>query len=260
MNEAVKHRSITLTMSNGRAMTFNYLLGPDCAPVWGEQEGVIDAEVVQVMGRTIWPGDTVIDGGACYGYFTVILSKLVGDKGKVIAIEPGENNLPYLKQNLANNDCNNVKVVDMALWFHIGLVDFHLAKDGGGNSIADLGHTNVRTQVATATLRQFTPAKLSKLDLEGAEADVLTMLKGTDDALFVIAEINKPALAKFNQSQNSLRRVMQDRGYSMFLMPMDGQMPVLVPDPTRLCCTRANVNVLFSTPHIVGCIWSLIAI
>ena len=58
-------------------------------------------------------GDTVIDIGANLGYYSRILSELVGDNGKVYAIEPVKPILNVLKYNLRNS--NNVRLYNCAL-------------------------------------------------------------------------------------------------------------------------------------------------
>jgi len=40
-----------------------------------------------IMGEYVSPGDTVIDLGCGGGYFTVALAKMVGDRGRVIAMD-----------------------------------------------------------------------------------------------------------------------------------------------------------------------------
>ena len=53
-------------------------------------------------------GDTVVDIGANIGYYTILLSKLVGDSGKVYAFEPGPKNFELLCKNVEMNNCRNV--------------------------------------------------------------------------------------------------------------------------------------------------------
>ena len=48
----------------------------------------------------ITQGDIVIDAGANIGIFTVISSTLVGDTGRVLAVEPDPENLRILKKIL----------------------------------------------------------------------------------------------------------------------------------------------------------------
>ncbi len=61
------------------------------------------------------PGDIVVDVGAHIGYYTLMASKAVGPKGKVIAIEPDPRNLSVLHQNIYGNNLKNVTIVDCAI-------------------------------------------------------------------------------------------------------------------------------------------------
>jgi FkbM family methyltransferase len=61
-------------------------------------------------------GDIVVVAGAHLGLFTVKASKIVGDKGKVIAIEPEPGNLEILKKNIELNNLNNVIIVNKGIW------------------------------------------------------------------------------------------------------------------------------------------------
>lgn len=51
------------------------------------------------------PGDVVIDAGANIGFFTLISSVLVGDFGKVYAIEAHPRVFKYLEGNVVLNKC-----------------------------------------------------------------------------------------------------------------------------------------------------------
>ena len=54
-------------------------------------------------------GDVVIDVGAYVGMFTIRASELVGESGRVIAIEPEPRNFSYLERN--TEGLNNVSLV-----------------------------------------------------------------------------------------------------------------------------------------------------
>ena len=53
-------------------------------------------------------GDVVVDIGANIGYYTILMSKLVGNSGKVYAFEPGSENFELLSKNIKKNNCTNV--------------------------------------------------------------------------------------------------------------------------------------------------------
>lgn len=53
---------------------------------------------------------TVIDIGANIGSHTVLMSKLVGEKGNVYAFEPSKNHIEILFFNLMINNCFNTKI------------------------------------------------------------------------------------------------------------------------------------------------------
>ena len=58
--------------------------------------------------RTVKPGDIIVDAGANVGYYTVIGSRLVGDRGKVYAFEPDPSNFELLRKNVELNGLKNV--------------------------------------------------------------------------------------------------------------------------------------------------------
>lgn len=66
--------------------------------------------------RLLKHGDTVIDAGANSGVFTVMASYLVGESGRIIAVEPDPEDLGTLKKNIEINSLKNVEVVEKALF------------------------------------------------------------------------------------------------------------------------------------------------
>src|SRR5262245_36942849 len=61
-------------------------------------------------------GDTVIDVGAHLGVYTIIASRKVGLKGKVISIEADPGNFEILNQNIIINQLENVTALNFAAY------------------------------------------------------------------------------------------------------------------------------------------------
>ncbi len=77
-------------------------------------------EYPQFLRRIVRRGDVVIDIGANLGYYSRIFSRLVGDEGKVYAVEPVQPVLGVLERNLRG--CRNVDILPFALGDADGVV------------------------------------------------------------------------------------------------------------------------------------------
>src|SRR6185312_16967062 len=75
-----------------------------------ERDGACEPEVIHVMTRVLNDGDVAIDGGANVGFFSCLMSRLVGPSGFVFAVEPTPFNHDKIETNLANNQMRNVVV------------------------------------------------------------------------------------------------------------------------------------------------------
>jgi FkbM family methyltransferase len=61
-----------------------------------------DAFEIEVLKEIIKPGSYILDIGANIGFYSKILSKIVGDQGQVFCFEPDKINFNYLKKNTAS--------------------------------------------------------------------------------------------------------------------------------------------------------------
>jgi FkbM family methyltransferase len=96
-----------------------------------------EPEMTEEFRRRVKPGMTLADIGANVGYYTILASRLVGPTGKVLAFEPDEDNLAYLRKNLAENGCGNVQVYPFAVGAKDGEADLHQCPTNpGAHSIA----------------------------------------------------------------------------------------------------------------------------
>ncbi|MGE4063596.1 MAG: FkbM family methyltransferase [Rhodospirillaceae bacterium] len=233
-----------------------------------------EPDVSLMMCQIVDAGDVVIDVGANAGFFTALLGVLAGPEGRVVSFEPGANNLPRLKNNIALNNLENVMLIEQPASNMPGEVIFFInSDDSGGNALWDVATFpgNVKSAAAPqkVTMRATTLdaeierlglaiPKLIKIDVEGAEVQVLLgaskMLTGCK-VPFVICEYHPFGLDQMGTSAQTLRSFMESLGYSTFAMYYDGAMPKLIPPGTALALPSI-VNVLFSTPAAVARVWS----
>jgi FkbM family methyltransferase len=142
--------------------------------------------------RELRNGDIVIDVGAHIGSYTIRCAKLVGENGKVIAIEPIPENLILLKNNLEFNKLNNVLIEDKAIHNKQSKIKLYYDADPSGASVFkksesnDLNTITVEATTLDAIIEKYNLKKIDllKVDVEGAEAEVLS-----DKALSITRKI-----------------------------------------------------------------------
>lgn len=118
-------------------------------------------------------GDSVIDCGAYRGYFTVLASKLVGEEGKVIAIEPDPFNVMLLKKNIKANKLNNVIIIQKGL----SNKEIEIGWSIGG-IVSQINRSKLFKIKTTTIDNIFKKTRLGtvdfiKMDIEGAEIEAL---------------------------------------------------------------------------------------
>ncbi|MGZ5447249.1 MAG: FkbM family methyltransferase [Thermoanaerobaculia bacterium] len=89
--------------------------------------GVHDRDSTRMCEAVLKRGQTFVDVGAHFGYFSLLASNLVGSSGEVIAIEALPETFGYLQRNLAGVPAT-VRMVQAAAWDSPGEVLF---RDGG---------------------------------------------------------------------------------------------------------------------------------
>jgi len=74
-----------------------------------------EKKCVEIVRQIIKPNMITIDIGACLGFYTMVFADIVGDGGKVYAIEPIPNNVLKIKELIAINKFNNIIVDQCAI-------------------------------------------------------------------------------------------------------------------------------------------------
>jgi len=168
----------------------------------------------------ITPGMTTIDIGANIGYYTLLLSKLVGEKGRVIAFEPEKSNLTDLLINVELNEARNVTVSKYAISNYIGSSRLLVSKEcSGEHSLVTSRNKKMDYQeVKVATLDSFIKGKVDfiKIDTEGNEVKVLLGAKrilNTNPHILLVVEAWPYGLVNAGSSIQELWEVLNAFGF-----------------------------------------------
>jgi len=148
--------------------------------------GTWEPEVVAVLKEEVAPGSYALQIGAHIGFYALLLCKLVGSEGKVVAFEPLPANFKVLEENLRLNGCSQGRAVNKAVLARSQKINFappaaealpssvSLSIDYGGEPI-EVEAVSVDEFLAAEGM----PVDLIMMDVEGAEEEVLRGARGT---------------------------------------------------------------------------------
>jgi FkbM family methyltransferase len=119
--------SIPVRTTGGFVMTaeLGTLMGRSLATA-----GLWEWYLTGVFGRLLGRGDVFVDVGANVGYYALVASRLVGDTGRVYALEPAPDTYARLVETLAMNRAANVTPIQVAAGAETGEAVLHGAAEG----------------------------------------------------------------------------------------------------------------------------------
>jgi len=129
----------------------------------------------------------VVDAGAHVGIFSLQAAQWAD---KVVALEPNPVNYAVLEANLYRNAAANVVPLNKALWAKTTSVGFGRATHSGGGHVSQLGTAKVETISLDELIAQFGPVDLLKIDIEGAEYEVLEAAQSLDSVHTIVGELH----------------------------------------------------------------------
>ena len=138
--------------------------------------GIYEPEKTEALCKIVARGDIVLDIGAHVGYFSVLMSSLVGPTGKIFSFEPRGINYTFLKKHLSKNNCSNVHVIKAAVGNTIGTAYMDTRTGTGTGKLHEAGNLAVKIISVDGFYREFPqypPPSFMKIDVEGAEFEVL---------------------------------------------------------------------------------------
>ncbi len=196
--------------------------------------GEYDERMSHVMSKYIQPGHTAWDVGAERGWFTLLMSKLVGSGGRVDAFEAFPQNARKLQGNVDINDMSWAHVNGAAVGGELGESWFIPPSDDitGSDYLQSCGGVGYLTdrpcdgaiRVPMITLDQYAESNgirrldFVKLDIEGAEVDAL---RGAANVLerfqpILAVEYNRSVLCRAGHSTQELDDLLDEYGYDRY--------------------------------------------
>jgi FkbM family methyltransferase len=168
-------------------------------------EGYWEFWLTRHFAQVVRPGDTVIDVGANLGYYTLLAADLVGENGRVVAIEPNPDVFRRLTSSIAVNGFDgrtSARNVALAAAGESGKRAFYVPagepKNGRfiipGEQADRLAETGTVSEVALGRIDpdEFQRVDFIKIDVEGAELMVLEHLRPVIEKFRpkVVCEVN----------------------------------------------------------------------
>ncbi|MEW2548873.1 FkbM family methyltransferase [Streptomyces sp. NPDC047002] len=179
-------------------------------------------------------GDTFVDVGANIGYYSVLASRLVGDGGRVVAVEASPAFHERLVQHVRLNRCENVRAVNGAVSDARKTLTFVLASSAnmGANSIVPYdGPAESSFDMEAAPLAELltdaeiSTARVIKIDVEGAEGSAVRglapLLGRLRPECEITVEVTPDRMAQLGDSVDELMSTMREHGYHAYRLAND---------------------------------------
>lgn len=186
--------------------------------------GILEKREMDFFKKTIKKGWTVLDIGANIGYPSLLFSKLVGERGRVIAFEPDKNNLEMLRKNIKVNNCKNIVVVPMAVSDRTGVGTLYVSDShSGDHRIYNLSHEKRETQnIKTISLDDYFNSEnkidFIQMDVQGAEGLVfkgMRKLLNENKRINILLEFWPEGLKKIGSSPRDFLRMIKSLGFQL---------------------------------------------
>jgi FkbM family methyltransferase len=218
----------------------------------------------RMLSRFLRPGDTVIDVGANIGYNTLFAAACVGPRGRVIAVEPAQDNLTILYANLVRNNLHNVFVLPYAAGAARERKQFFLRGDVSAvNSLYQENFYHPITQtveVLALPLDDLAIAnpRLVKIDVEGGELEVLHGMTGLlhPTPPILIVEWHPTLQQAAGHPADALPRYLLDQGFTLQAVSHLHTMALYAADipalTTHLLSKRSPVELLALSASAIG--------
>jgi FkbM family methyltransferase len=167
-------------------------------------------------------GDVVLECGGHHGCTAILLSKWVGDAGKVVTFEPLPANCDIIEKNIQQNRLKNVSLERKAVGAERGIITIC----NTSNSSITLSGKGLQVELTCLDEYERLNPTLLKIDVEGFEMQVLQGAKKILSKRPKLAiEIHAEKLSQYGASVQDLFRLIDVENYKVWIQWEEGQQP-----------------------------------
>lgn len=188
----------------------------------------------QAFIKEMRPGIVVYDVGAHIGTYTLVAALQTGARGCVVAYEPNDETRAYLQQHLVwNRVADRVQVRPMCCGATAGLRTFYFHEAEGMSGLVPVEGFQRRSVMVTTLDEEVAalglPPNLIKIDVEGAEFDVLQGAEGILRAHrpSLLVSLHPSPLAKLGASPTDVLNWLKRQGYRWQRVSEDYEIHIL---------------------------------
>lgn len=210
----------------------------------------------RILQAVVAPGGRAVDVGAGVGLHTIALAQAAGQTGRVEAFEAEARLEPFLKRTIAANGFSQIRLHSFALGAHEATAPFYVAHTIGHSSLYKLEsgeqvreQATVRVTSLDAALDTTLPVDVIKIDVEGAELDVVRGARVTlerSPECTIVAECGPSHLQRTNTTIEDWFAEFAGYGFAAYgIVEPSGCLFRLDP---QWAARQHSINVLFVRP------------
>lgn len=179
-----------------------------------EQEEWYESELNFVR-EYLKPGMSIADIGAGFGVYSLPAAKLVGEKGRVFAFEPGSLAKHHLEMSKLENGFQNIEVIGKAVSDKAGKQQLIEAETPELNRLGDTGKSDISAITLDAWWQFEGEPRLDliKIDVSG---DELKALKGSENLLDQTSPIILFSIGDEKSDREEIADYLQKKGYTLY--------------------------------------------
>ncbi|MGF1491706.1 MAG: FkbM family methyltransferase [Microcoleaceae cyanobacterium] len=191
--------------------------------------------------KVLSPGKVFIDGGANLGIYTVAAAKLVGDSGRVLSFEPGQETFATLEHNIKINQFKQANAFPLALSDQVGTARlYHIADASNSFSLGKSGDPDVGyEEISTTTIQHVVEQEgldrvdMIKLDVEGAEELVLRGSRALIEKMrpVILFEVSVGGTRRLGLSEHGVFDLLRELHYKFFTVDKNSGQLVALDSP-----------------------------
>lgn len=193
-------------------------------------EGKYEPKVQAALTEHLRAGSVFYDVGAHIGVESMLAARLVGERGTVFAFEADPENAARIEEHARRNQLHPMQIVPRAVWSSSGRLKFARASAESSRNQGAVAEPNgasgedfieVEAIALDEFARQNAPPTLIKIDVEGAEVEVL---RGSAD---IFSAVRPAVICEVHHARAAEEVIpwLRERGYTTEWLEESSQFP-----------------------------------